>query len=101
MGRMRTVAVVTVSDGVVAGTREGVLMVESEAKELSEDVMLGAVMFGHEQFQAVINAVIDLAEKAAKEPWAMPVEAPQRADLEKRLRRALMHLQTHQARKLV
>src|SRR5919206_230587 len=55
-------------DLVVAGTGEAVLMVESEAKELSEDVMLGAVMFGHKHFQPVIEAIIRLAEKAAKEP---------------------------------
>ncbi len=55
-------------DLVVAGTNEAVLMVESEAKELTEDVMLGAVMFGHRHFQPVINAIIQLAEKAAKEP---------------------------------
>src|ERR1700749_4642329 len=55
-------------DLVVAGTADAVLMVESEAKELSEDVMLGAVMFGHRHFQPVINAIIQLAEKAAKEP---------------------------------
>ena len=56
-------------DLVVAGTNDAVLMVESEAKELSEEVMLGAVMFGHREMQAVIGAIIDLAEKAAKEPW--------------------------------
>jgi polyribonucleotide nucleotidyltransferase len=55
-------------DLVVAGTADAVLMVESEAKELNEDVMLGAVMFGHRHFQPVIKAIIDLAEKAAKEP---------------------------------
>jgi polyribonucleotide nucleotidyltransferase len=55
-------------DLVVAGTADAVLMVESEAKELSEDVMLGAVMFGHKHFQPVIEAIIRLAEKAAKEP---------------------------------
>ncbi len=55
-------------DLVVAGTQDAVLMVESEAKELSEDVMLGAVMFGHKHFQPVIEAIIRLAEKAAKEP---------------------------------
>src|SRR6201747_880810 len=55
-------------DLVVAGTADAVLMVESEAKELNEDVMLGAVMFGHRHFQPVINAIIELAEKAAKEP---------------------------------
>jgi len=55
-------------DLVVAGTSDAVLMVESEAKELPEDVMLGAVMFGHKHFQPVIEAIIRLAEKAAKEP---------------------------------
>src|SRR5215210_3626355 len=55
-------------DLVVAGTQDAVLMVESEAKELTEDVMLGAVMFGHRHFQPVIQAIIQLAEKAAKEP---------------------------------
>jgi len=55
-------------DLVMAGTADAVLMVESEAKELSEDVMLGAVMFGHQQSQKVIDAIIKLAELAAKEP---------------------------------
>src|SRR3954454_11694162 len=55
-------------DLVVAGTKDAVLMVESEAKELPEEVMLGAVMFGHRYFQPVIQAIIELAEKAAKEP---------------------------------
>jgi polyribonucleotide nucleotidyltransferase len=55
-------------DLVVAGTADAVLMVESEAKELPEEVMLGAVMFGHKHFQPVIDAIIQLAEKAAKEP---------------------------------
>jgi polyribonucleotide nucleotidyltransferase len=59
-------------DLVVAGTAEGVLMVESEAKELPEDVMLGAVEFGHRSFQPVIQGIIELAEVAAKEPWAVP-----------------------------
>ncbi len=61
-------------DLVVAGTQDAVLMVELEAKELSEDIMLGAVMFGHRHFQPVIDAIIRLAEKAAKEPrdFAMP-----------------------------
>jgi polyribonucleotide nucleotidyltransferase len=62
-------------DLVVAGTQEGVLMVESEAHELSEDEMLGAVMFGHREYQKVIDAIIEMAEKGAKEPWALP-EAP-------------------------
>jgi polyribonucleotide nucleotidyltransferase len=55
-------------DLVVAGTQDAVLMVESEAKELPEDVMLGAVMFGHRSFQPVIEAIIRLAEMAGKEP---------------------------------
>jgi polyribonucleotide nucleotidyltransferase len=55
-------------DLVVAGTGDAVMMVESEAKELSEEIMLGAVMFGHRHFQPVIQAIIQLAEKAAKEP---------------------------------
>ena len=55
-------------DLVVAGTGDAVLMVESEARELSEEIMLGAVMFGHEEFQPVIDAIINLAENAAKEP---------------------------------
>ncbi len=55
-------------DLVVAGTGDAVLMVESEAKELPEEVMLGAVMFGHRHLQPVIKAIIELAEKAAKEP---------------------------------
>jgi len=59
-------------DLVVAGTSEGVLMVESEARELTEEVMLGAVTFGHQSFQPVIQAIIELAEHAAKEPWALP-----------------------------
>ncbi|BBF94281.1 polyribonucleotide nucleotidyltransferase [Blastochloris tepida] len=58
---------------VVAGTADAVLMVESEAKELPEDVMLGAVMFGHKHFQPVIDAIIRLAEKAAKEPRDLTV----------------------------
>ncbi|MEM6834687.1 MAG: polyribonucleotide nucleotidyltransferase [Pseudomonadota bacterium] len=61
-------------DLVVAGTNEAVLMVESEAKELPEDVMLGAVMFGHSEMQPVIDLILDLAEECAKEPWAL--EAP-------------------------
>ncbi len=55
-------------DLVVAGTAEAVLMVESEAKELDEETMLGAVMFGHQSFQPVIKAIISLAEVAAKDP---------------------------------
>src|SRR3954452_310492 len=59
-------------DLVVAGTQDAVLMVESEAKELPEAVMLGAVMFGHKHMQPVIDAIIQLAEKAAKEPRDLP-----------------------------
>jgi polyribonucleotide nucleotidyltransferase len=70
---------------VVAGTKDGVLMVESEAEELSEEVMLGAVNFGHQQMQPVIDAIIELAEVAAKEPRELPVEAPEAADLRKSL----------------
>jgi len=58
-------------DLVLAGTAEGVLMVESEAQELSEAIMLGAVTFGHAAFQPVIQAIIELAEHAAKEPWPL------------------------------
>jgi polyribonucleotide nucleotidyltransferase len=61
-------------DLVVAGTKEGVLMVESQAKELPEDVMLGAVMEGHRSFQPVIDAIIQLAEHCAKEP--LPLTDP-------------------------
>ncbi len=59
-------------DLVVAGTGDAVLMVESQASELSEEVMLGAVMHGHREFQPVINAIISLAEKCAKEPRKVP-----------------------------
>jgi polyribonucleotide nucleotidyltransferase len=70
-------------DLVVAGTQDAVLMVESEAKELSEDIMLGAVMFGHRHFQPVIEAIIRLAEKAAKEPRELTL--PDNAALEKEM----------------
>jgi polyribonucleotide nucleotidyltransferase len=71
-------------DLVVAGTGDAVLMVESEARELSEDVMLGAVMFGHEQMQPVIDMIIELAEEAAKAPWDMPAE-PDHSDLKAKI----------------
>ncbi len=61
-------------DLIVAGTGDAVMMVESEAKELSEEQMLGAVMFGHQQFQPVIDAIIRLAEKAANEPWPIAAD---------------------------
>jgi polyribonucleotide nucleotidyltransferase len=54
---------------VVAGTEQGVLMVESEAHELPEDVMLGAVVFGHEQMQVAINAINELADEGGKDDW--------------------------------
>ncbi|WP_299476596.1 polyribonucleotide nucleotidyltransferase [uncultured Roseibium sp.] len=66
-------------DLVVAGTNDAVLMVESEAKELDEDTMLGAVMFGHKGFQTVIDAIIKLAETAAKEPRELSI--PDHSDL--------------------
>jgi polyribonucleotide nucleotidyltransferase len=61
-------------DLVVAGTASAVLMVESEAKELAEDVMLGAVVFGQKGFQPVIDAIVKLAERAAKEPWEVKTD---------------------------
>src|ERR1700684_2879683 len=73
-------------DLIVAGTQEGVLMVESEAKELSEETMLGAVTFGHKGFQPVIDAIIALAETCAKEPWALPDPLPEKAAIEAKLR---------------
>jgi polyribonucleotide nucleotidyltransferase len=72
-------------DLVAAGTYDAVMMVESEAKELSEDVMLGAVMFAHRESRKVIDAIIKLAEQAAKEPWELP-EGPDTSALKQRLR---------------
>ncbi|MFL4985643.1 MAG: polyribonucleotide nucleotidyltransferase [Xanthobacteraceae bacterium] len=69
-------------DHVVAGTQDAVLMVETEAKELPEEVMLGAVMFGHRHFQPVIDAIIRLAEKAAKEPRDFQVADDEALDKE-------------------
>ena len=69
-------------DLVVAGTADAVMMVESEAKELPEDVMLAAVMHGHKGFQPVIDAIIKLAERAAKEP--RDFQTPDNAAIEKR-----------------
>jgi len=64
-------------DLVVAGTRDGVLMVESEANELPEDIMLGAVQFGFKEFQCVIDKIIELAEKSAKDSWLIdPPNSP-------------------------
>ncbi len=64
-------------DLVLAGTHEGVLMVESMAQELSEDIMLGAVKFGHDEMKKVIDAIISLAEMCAKEPFELTPEAPE------------------------
>jgi len=81
---------------IVAGTGDAVMMVESEAKELSEEIMLGAVTFGHQGFQPVIDAIINLAEHAAKEPWDIEekaqseFEAKVRRIAEKDLRKAYM-----------
>jgi polyribonucleotide nucleotidyltransferase len=63
----------------VAGTNAGVMMVESEAQELDEETMLQAVTFGHQQSQPVIDAIIELAEICAKEPWNLP-SAPEQYD---------------------
>jgi len=60
-------------DLIVAATDNAVMMVESEAKELSEEVMLGAVMFAHDEIRKVVGAIIQLAEKAAKDPWDIAV----------------------------
>jgi len=76
-------------DLVVAGTSEGVLMVESEAKELPEHIMLGAVTFGHREFQPVIQAIIDLAETCAREPWSLPPKPPELEEIGARLRDAV------------
>lgn len=71
-------------DLIVAGTHDAVLMVESEAKELTEDEMLGAVMFGHQGVQPVIEAIIQLAERAAKEPRV--VDLPDHSTLFEKVR---------------
>ncbi len=70
-------------DLVVAGTKEGVLMVESEASELSEEIMLGAVDYGHKEIENVIKAIIDLAEVAAKEPRPLPEEPAEKEEYSK------------------
>src|SRR5689334_17269233 len=72
-------------DLVVAGTRDAVMMVESEAKELSEEEMLGAVMFAHSSMQPVVDAIIKLAEQAAKEPWELAASAD-KASIKKQLK---------------
>ncbi|MFL2842387.1 MAG: polyribonucleotide nucleotidyltransferase [Candidatus Puniceispirillaceae bacterium] len=73
-------------DLIMAGTHEGVLMVESEAKELSEEIMLGAVNFGHQAVKPVIDAIIELAESCAKEPRALPEEPAEIVDINKVLK---------------
>jgi polyribonucleotide nucleotidyltransferase len=81
-------------DLVVAGTRDAVMMVESEAKELTEETMLGAVVFGHSQFQPVIDLIIELAKDCAKEPWNLleadhaELKAAMKQELEAGLREA-------------
>jgi polyribonucleotide nucleotidyltransferase len=94
-------------DLVVAGTADAVMMVESEAKELPEKQMLEAVMFGHRGFQPVIQAIIRLAEKAAKEPWDFqPPDKSKYADkvkalAEKDLREAFATVQKQQRYKMI
>lgn len=73
-------------DLMVAGTREGVLMVESEASELSEQQMLDAVMFGHTAYQQVIDAIIDLAEQCAREPRTVEPPSPEAEGIKARVR---------------
>ena len=72
-------------DLVVAGTTDGVLMVESEASELSEEIMLGAVDYGHSEIDHVIKAIIDLAEVAAKEPRPLPEEPKEKDEYLKKI----------------
>jgi len=66
-------------DLVVAATHDAVMMVESEAKELSEEVMLGAVVFAHKASRQIVDAIIDLAEQAAKDPWELKQGDDQKA----------------------
>ncbi len=80
----------SVLDLVVAGTQEGVLMVESEAQELDEDTMLNAVMLAHRSIQPVIGLIIDLAELAAKEPYDLPAKDPAIDAIDARLRELAM-----------
>jgi polyribonucleotide nucleotidyltransferase len=86
---------------VVAGTSEGVLMVESEAKELSEEVMLGAVTFGHDGFQPVIKAIIELAEQCAKDPWELSPPPAELAVVRDKLLAAGVPAQLSDAYKIV
>lgn len=73
-------------DLVLAGTKDGVMMVESEAKELSEEVMLGAVVFGHDAMQDVIKAIEDLAKLVGNEAWEIPAAHPEDAAISKTLK---------------
>ncbi len=75
-------------DLIVAGTRDGVLMVESEASQLTEEVMLGAVMFGHKGYQQVVEAIIELAEACAKEPREIPPVPEGTEELAKKVKSA-------------
>jgi polyribonucleotide nucleotidyltransferase len=70
-------------DLVVAATADAVMMVESEAKELPEDVMLGSVVFGHEQIQAVVDLINELAAEVGKEPWDWTPPEPNTAIIDK------------------
>ncbi len=72
-------------DLVVAGTKEGVLMVESEAKELPEDIMLSAVELGHNSFQPILKLIEKLVKKAGKTQWELPKPAPEVADIAKKV----------------
>jgi polyribonucleotide nucleotidyltransferase len=72
-------------DLVVAATDKAVMMVESEAKELTEEEMLGAVMFAHDEIRKVIGAIVDLAEKAAKDPWEVDL-SDNTADIKAKLK---------------
>jgi polyribonucleotide nucleotidyltransferase len=76
-------------DLIVAGTGEGVLMVESEATELTEEVMLGAVSFGHAASREVIDLIVSLAEMAAKDPWPLTAEPAEVAAVREILRAAI------------
>ncbi|MEE4454768.1 polyribonucleotide nucleotidyltransferase [Novosphingobium resinovorum] len=75
-------------DLVVAATGDAVMMVESEAKELTEEEMLGAVVFAHDEIKKVVNLIIDLAEKAAKEPWDIDL-SDNTADIKAKLKKAV------------
>lgn len=73
---------------VVAGTQEGVLMVESEASELSEEIMLEAVVFGHKEFQPILKMIDALKKQAGKEAWEVPAVSKEAVDLYKKIKKA-------------